>query len=262
LPWDDFATLTDRRILNFADHSAKLTNINDNISDPSEKRNQALFIFLVLAGLFVSFLVACNLIFRKFFEWQPVDGIDYAFVISVGILPYPLTFLVTDLISEIFGRRRANQVVIAGLISSVAILLFIELSKVAPAWDKSPVTDEQFTHVFGQARIAIFSSMIAYLVAQFIDIRIYHFWKNLTKGRHLWLRNNFSTISSQFIDTGTVLLLLCWGGEISWDLYGALLLNGFLFKVMIAILDTPLLYLAVWGLRKKLKLLPGEEVKL
>jgi hypothetical protein len=229
----------------------------------NDKRHKnALFAFIVLAGLFISFLVACNLIFRKFFEWQPLDAVDFTFIISVGILPYPLTFLVTDIISEIFGRKRANQVVIAGLISSFAILIFIEISKVAPAWGNSPVTDEQFTHVFGQARIAIFSSMVAYLVAQSIDIRIYHFWKKATHGKHLWLRNNFSTISSQFIDTGVVLLLLCWGGEIPWELYGALLLNGFIFKVMVALLDTPLLYLAVWGLRKKFNLLPGEEVKL
>lgn len=259
---DSFAMAQAAIMLSFALHFAKVSNLDQRLDTKQKNRQEALFVFIILAALFVSFLVACNLIFRKFFEWQPVDAIDYTFVISVGILPYPLTFLVTDLISEIYGRRRANQVVVAGLVCSVAILVFIELSKVVPAWGDSPVTDEQFTHVFGQARIAVFSSMIAYLVAQFIDIRIYHFWKNLTKGKHLWLRNNFSTISSQFVDTGTVLLLLCWGGEIPWPLYGTLLLNGFLFKVLVALLDTPILYAVVWGLRKRFGLLPGEEVKL
>jgi len=81
--------------------------------------------------------------------------------------------------------------------------------------------------------------MMAYLVAQFVDIKIYHFWKKLTKGKHLWMRNNFSTMSSQFLDTFTVLFLLCSFKVIEWDLFGKLLINGYLFKVIVALFDTP-----------------------
>ena len=102
--------------------------------------------------------------------------------------------------------------------------------------------------------------MMAYLFAQYIDIQIYHFWKKLTKGKHLWLRNNFSTFLSQFVDTFSVLFLLCTFGQIEWELFVGLLLSGFLFKVLVAICDTPLLYLGVFIMRKKFKLKKCEEL--
>jgi len=104
--------------------------------------------------------------------------------------------------------------------------------------------------------------MMAYLLAQFIDIRIYHFWKRLTKGKHLWLRNNFSTFSSQFIDTLTILFLLCSFEIIEWDKFKGLLVAGFLFKIIIAALDTPFLYLGVYLFRKRFKLEVNEEIDL
>lgn len=102
--------------------------------------------------------------------------------------------------------------------------------------------------------------MLAYLAAQFIDIRIFHFWKNLTKGKHLWLRNNFSTFLSQFIDTFTVLFLLSSFEILPWNIFGSLLISGFLFKVIIAALDTPILYIVVYWFRRKFGLKVGEEI--
>ncbi|PID69623.1 MAG: hypothetical protein CSA39_01195 [Flavobacteriales bacterium] len=215
-------------------------------------------IYLILASLFITSLVVSNLIFQKFFSWDFL-GI-YTFEISVGILPYPLTFLVTDLISEIYGKKMANQVVTAGIFASFFSLLIIYTADVVPATPWSPVSDQTFNHVFGFSIVAVFSSMIAYLLAQFIDIKLYHFWKSLTKGRHLWLRNNFSTITSQFLDTFSVLFLLCSFSVIEWHRFGELLINGFLFKVLIALLDTPLLYLAVYQLRSFFNIAPCEEV--
>jgi uncharacterized integral membrane protein (TIGR00697 family) len=104
--------------------------------------------------------------------------------------------------------------------------------------------------------------MMAYLLAQYVDIHIYHFWKRVTKGKHLWLRNNFSTFLSQFIDTASVLLLLCAFGLIEWNLFGGLLLGGFLFKILVAAFDTPFLYLGVWLFKKRFNLEEGEEIKL
>ena len=217
-------------------------------------------IYLVLATLFITSLVVSNLIFQKFFSWD-FFGI-YTFEISVGILPYPITFLVTDLISEIYGKKKANQVVTAGIFASFFSLLIIYVSDVVPATAWSPVDDPMFTKVFGFSVIAVFSSMIAYLLAQFVDIRIYHYWKRLTKGRHLWLRNNFSTVTSQFLDTFSVLFLLCSFGVIEWSLFSILLLNGFLFKVLVALLDTPILYVTVHYFRTKFNLKVGEEINL
>jgi len=215
-------------------------------------------IYLILGSLFICSLVVSNLIFQKFFSWD-FFGI-YTFEISVGILPYPITFLITDIISEIFGKRKANQIVTVGIFASFFSLLIITVSSWVPATSWSPITNEVFDTVFGATIIAVFASMIAYLFAQYIDIQIFHFWKKVTQGKHLWLRNNFSTFTSQFIDTFTVLLLLCTAGTIGWDRFGALLLSGFLFKVLVAALDTPLLYLAVYCLRLRFTLKPGEEL--
>lgn len=228
----------------------------------STKRESAFILYLILAALFIASLVTCNLIFAKFFFWQPLEDIPFIFELSVGIIPYPVTFLITDLISELFGRKRANQVVLAGLVASVFTYLIVIVANYAPATDYSPVSDEQFTDVFGRTGIAVLASMLAYLGAQFIDIRIFHFWKNLTKGKHLWLRNNFSTVFSQFVDTFIVLLLLCLGKAIPWDKFWMLLLNGFLFKVMVALLDTPIFYFTSWWARKHFRLKMGEEIDL
>ncbi len=220
-------------------------------------------IYLILAALFIASLVTSNLIFQKFFYWYPFDIEIFdikLFEVSVGLLPYPLTFLITDVLSEIYGQKKANEVVIAGIFASFFSLLIIFVSKNAPATPWSPVNDSLFTKVFGAAPLAVLASMLAYLFAQFIDIRIYHFWKKLTKGKHLWLRNNFSTFSSQFIDTLTVLLLLCSFGIIEWKNFLGLLVSGVIFKVMIAALDTPLLYIIVYAFRKRFHLAIDKEL--
>lgn len=223
-------------------------------------------IYLYLGALFITSLVVSNLIFQKFFFWKPFGDVQIfgaqLFEISVGILPYPVTFLITDLISEIFGKKKANHIVIAGIFASFFSLLIVYTANAVPATNWSPVKDQLFTSVFGNTIIAVFASMMAYLLAQFVDIQIYHFWKNLTKGKYLWVRNNFSTFSSQFIDTFTVVLLLCSFGEIPWERFTGLVISGFIFKIIIALLDTPFLYLFVYILRKRFKLGLNEEINL
>lgn len=224
-----------------------------------EKQKEADFLYLVLAGIFIASLVSCNLIFQKFFTWSPF-GL-YTFEVSVGILPYPITFLVTDIISEIYGLKKANRVVMAGLAASVFTLGVVTVADLAPATDWSPVTNEQFSNVFGLTSVSVGASMAAYLAAQFIDIRIFHFWKRLTNGKHLWIRNNFSTMTSQFVDTMVVVGLLCTVGAIDWARFGDLVFAGWLFKAIIAALDTPVLYLSTWALRKHLGLQGFDEVE-
>ena len=221
-------------------------------------REFALRGYLMLAGMFVASLVTCNLIFRKFFQWE-ILGLD--FQQSVGLLPYPITFLVTDLISEIYGKKRANHVVLAGLLASVFVLLIITVAGLAEGASWSPVSNEQFDHVFGQTALAVGASMAAYLLAQSLDVQVFHFWKGLTQGKHLWLRNNLSTIPSQIIDTATVLGLLCAVGEIPWEQFGLLFMNGVGFKAIMALIDTPLVYLGVGFMRRRLGLGVGQEVE-
>lgn len=216
-------------------------------------------LYLILAGVFIASLVACNLIFQKFFTWSPF-GL-YTFEISVGILPYPITFLVTDIISEIYGRKKADAVVYAGLFTSLFVLVVVYLADVAEATAWSPVSNSMFSKVFGLTGVAVGASMAAYLVAQFIDIRVFHFWKRLTKGKHLWLRNNASTITSQLVDTLTILVLLCVSGVIEWNKFWFLFANGFLFKTLVALIDTPFFYIITAALRRKFNLKIGEELE-
>ena len=230
-----------------------------------EKRKLAAKIYLYLAALFITSLVVSNLIFQKFFYWYPFDGKIFGsrlFELSVGILPYPITFLITDLISEIYGKIAANRVVTAGIFASFFSMGILLIADYVPAMESSPVDNATFTQVFSLSPLAVLASMIAYLLAQFIDIRIYHFWKKLTDGKMLWLRNNFSTFASQFLDTFSVVCLLSVFGVLPWDLFFGLVLSGFIFKVIVALLDTPLLYLLVWMFKKKFDLKWGEEIKL
>ncbi len=220
-------------------------------------------LYFFLSSIFITALVVSNLIFQKFFSWYPfnfeVFGIKL-FELSVGVLPYPITFLITDIISEIFGKRKANQVVIMGIVASIFSIGLLLLGDVLPANSTSPIDDETFNLVFSASPLAVFASMTAYLIAQFLDIRIYHFWKQLTKGKYLWLRNNFSTFSSQIIDSTTVIALLCFFDILTWDLFLGLVLSSIIFKIIVAIIDTPLLYLLVGLIRKKFDLGINDEI--
>ena len=222
--------------------------------------------YLYMGAIFITSLVVSNLIFQKFFYWEPFGKISVfgtsLFELSVGILPYPVTFLITDLISEIYGRKRANQVVTAGIFASVFSMGIIYVSNQVPAIVNSPVDDPTFASVFALSPIAVPASMMAYLFAQYIDIAIYHFWKNLTAGKHLWLRNNFSTFFSQTVDTLTVVTLLCVFGVLPWDKFYGLVVSGVIFKIFMALLDTPLMYFGVYLFRRRFGLKQGEEIAL
>lgn len=222
-------------------------------------------IYLLLASLFITSLVVSNLIFQKFFYWYPLDlkiFDNHLFELSVGILPYPLTFLITDLISEIYGKKKANQVVITGIFASFFSMAILLIANRVPAIENSPIDDLTFNKVFALSPIAVLASMIAYLLAQFVDIRIYHFWKKLTRGKMLWLRNNFSTFSSQLIDTILVVGLLSFFDVLEWSLFWGLVISGFLFKVLVAAIDTPILYFFVFILRKTFDLKPEDELEI
>lgn len=222
-------------------------------------------LYLYLGALFITSLVVSNLIFQKFFYWHPFDWELFGmplFELSVGILPYPITFLITDIISEIFGKKSANQVVVAGIFASFFSIGILLLAGAVPAIESSPIDNATFQKVFALSPLAVLASMIAYLSAQFVDIRIYHFWKNLTQGKHLWLRNNFSTFASQIIDSTTVILLLCSFQVLPWELFWGLVISSIIFKILVAAIDTPFLYLFVWVIRRRFNLAVGEEIHL
>ena len=206
--------------------------------------------YIFLSAIFIASLVTCNLIANKFVT---VDLGFKVFIVSAGILPYPLTFLVTDLISELYGQKKANLVVFSGFVASMFVLLFLWLGGQFNAIPSSIVNDDIYNSVFQNAWRIIAASMIAYLFAQFIDVRIFHFWKRLTNGKHLWLRNNGSTIASQLVDTTLVIMILFVGVWESDQIISAII-DGWLFKMLMAAIDTPIIYGVIHLLKGKIEI--------
>ena len=207
-------------------------------------------LYIFLCAIFISSLVTCNLIANKFVT---VDLGFKVFIVSAGILPYPLTFLVTDLISELYGQKKANVVVFSGFVASMFVLLFLWLGGQFNAIPDSIVNDGTYNKVFQNAWRIIAASMIAYLFAQFIDVRIFHFWKRLTNGKHLWLRNNGSTIASQLVDTTLVVMILFVGVWEPRNIISAII-DGWLFKMLMAAIDTPIIYGIIHLLKGKVEI--------
>lgn len=235
-----------------------MTSSSSSDLDPLSRDERAKWLFLILSALFITALVVTNLIANKFVA---VDLGFYEFVISAGVLPYPVTFLITDILSEIYGRRRTFQVVVAGFAASLFVLFILWLGSRFPAIEDSPVQNDVYNQVFQNSWRIIGASMLAYLSAQLVDVRLFHFWKNLTGGRHLWLRNNFSTILSQLVDT-TLVIFVVFVGIAPAGQIGSMILDGWMFKALVAVADTALIYLAVWGIRSYLQLRLGEEVQI
>jgi len=211
---------------------------------PLEGRAEVLY--LTLSGLFLGALVVTNLIANKFLT---LDSGFKVFILSAGALPYPITFLATDLLSEIYGHRRANRVVWVGFLVSMFVLFALWLGSLFPAIAESPVSDEVYLKAFKNAWRVIAASMTAYLIAQLIDVKVFHFWKRFTKGKHLWLRNNGSTVVSQLVDSVLVVLVL-FAGVQSGEWMLATILDLWLFKAIVALCDTPLFYAGTWAARR------------
>ncbi len=219
-------------------------------------------VFLLLAGLFLGTLSMLNILgllrFIHIGEMQTTSFGTLTFAVAVGVLPYPLTFLCTDLICEIYGRARANAVVWTGVVLNIWVVFILWLGGVLPGFEtidpanSLPVLDDAgrlpvFFEVRRFACGAVVASMIAYLTAQFTDVYMFHFWKKLTKGKHLWLRNNGSTMVSQLVDSTAVILITWWIGGLDAMLteeaplavqLGALIFTGYMFKFSFALLDT------------------------
>ncbi|MDX1485906.1 MAG: queuosine precursor transporter [Alphaproteobacteria bacterium] len=221
--------------------------------------------FAVMMAAFVVVLVLTNIIGVKLFlafpESLPRGLFGEAITLTTGLITYPITFLLTDIVCEVFGRRRANLMVATGFVMSLLTLVLIQISLAlpgSPAWpsgspDYATVAEMQraFESVFTLPGILIFGSMTAYLVAQLMDVRLFHFWKQVTRGRHLWLRNNASTMTSQLVDTVIVnSIFLGFGLGLDWLLVAKIIVASYLFKLLIAALDTPFIYLGAWWVRR------------
>lgn len=237
----------------------------------SRKNKRSEWTFMILSGIFLGSLTMLNILgITKFISLDfELFGTQIPFPIAIGVLAYPITFLCTDLISELFGKKRANMVVWIGLILNMWVLFIIWLGGILPP---GPETDAMgnvvpgsngwvFYEIRTATFAATFASMIAYISAQFIDVHIFHFLKKKTGGKHLWLRNNGSTLASQLVDSCAVILIThYYANALPKDASGELIqpliyfiLAGYTFKLATALLDTIPFYIAVKYLTKYLQ---------
>ena len=218
------------------------------------KIEKAYSLFMVI---FITMIVLTNIIGVKLFEINSVT-------LTTGIITYPLTFLITDIVCEVFGKKRASLMVVLGFFASILSLVFINLAVMLPGsevWINNSlgynsIKDMQnaYESVFTLPGFLISASMLAYLVAQLIDVRIFHYLKKVTNEKKLWLRNNLSTMFSQLIDTIIVnSIFLYFGLNLDWDIIIKIIIASYLFKIIIALLDTPLVYIGVHYTRKYIK---------
>ena len=245
----------------------------------SERRER---VFIILAGIFLCSMTLLNVIgITRFIQLGPL-------ALAVGVLPYPLTFLCTDIICELYGKSRANFLVSVGLGLNFFILTVLYIGNTVPSvpaesmppWQvlqlAAPVALPNgeivsgnigfYQLIYATTSGAVFASMLAYITAQYCDVQLFHFWKRITRGKHLWIRNNFSTLLSQMVDSIMVVTVTFGAAflrdEITFHAIAILVISNYLFKASIALLDTAPLYLAIHYLKNYLKLDPSEDLSI
>jgi len=236
-------------------------------------------VFIILSGVFLGTLAVLNILglSRQIDLSFYIGEVKIPFVVFVGVLPYPITFLCTDFISELYGRRRANTVVWVGLILNIWVLFILWLGGILPPRpelgpDNLPALtngDYSFYYIRKLTGMATAASMIAYLTAQFVDVQVFHALKRLTKGKALWLRNNGSTLTSQMVDSIAVIVITYYfstaiqihPGETALHTVLILIFSNYMFKMVSALLDTIPFYIGVRLLSKYLQIDPVEEFR-
>ena len=198
----------------------------------------------LLEVIFIASLIAANVVAVKLL-------LIGKFIQSAGIICYPITFLVTDILSDVFGKERAKRLVWFGFIAQLWFLLMVTIGRYLPYpqfWDGQ----ESYVRIIGFIPRLVLGSLVAYLLSQLHDVWAFHFWKGKTKGEHLWIRNNASTIVSQLIDS-VVFVTIAFIGVVPGSVLLMMIIVQYVCKVIIAIVDTPFIYLGVWWLKEKKK---------
>lgn len=198
-----------------------------------------------LFALFVASMVMVNTLGTKIIS---ILGIR----VSVGIFFVPVLFLVTDIIGEVFGRAEASRFVNMATIMLVVLFVMMGVCIAIPP-NESWGMQEQYAMVFGSSLRMTIASLVSFVVSQQLDVLMFSFWGKVTKGKHLWIRNNLSTIVSQLIDTTIFEFIAFWhlNDKFTTSYIISLIIPYWLFKVVFALLDTPFCYLGVRWLRGK-----------
>lgn len=207
-------------------------------------------LYLALCVLFSSFLMLGNITYQKFVTLN-IPSI-HQFELSVGALIYPITFLLTDLVAEFFGRERATWCIRLALFNNVLMALVIAFMDILPATNWSKLSNQEFHAVFGYYSISLSGSLVACYIAQQLDIGIYLWIKKITRDRFLWVRNNFSTGISLFVDTCIAIGFLTYFKVLQVEHTLTLILNSYAWKLFFTVMATPVFYLLVRMMRSRI----------
>lgn len=199
----------------------------------------------LLSALFIGSLVLANTLGGKI---TTLAGVR----VSVGIFFVPVLFLVTDVLGEVHGRKKArNLVIISAILNLFTMVMIYACIKVPPnpTWGNQ----EAFATIFSSSLRMTFASLLAFVISQLHDVWSFDFWKKKTGGKHLWLRNNLSTMTSQLIDSSIFMFAAFYGisDKFSVPFIISLIIPYWLFKITFALIDTPFCYLLVRWMREE-----------
>ncbi|MDH3252921.1 MAG: queuosine precursor transporter, partial [Ignavibacteria bacterium] len=196
-------------------------------------------LYTLLSGIFLSALLLAEITGGKLIQ-MPFAG-SLTFTVTMGVLPFPLTFVITDIINEFYGRSGIRFITFVGMGMVLLVMLLLQVEMMIPAAVSSPIDDLSFNRVFGVSVRIIIGSLTAYIVSQLVDISVFHLLRSRTGARMLWLRATGSTLVSQLLDSFLV-LYIAFAGTLPVDVITGIGAANYLFKALIAILVTPLLY--------------------
>ena len=214
-------------------------------------------IFIGLTSFFIALLVLTNVIAGKYITFL-------GFPISCSILVYPFTFVIADIVSEVYGMQRAKMLVITGFIVSFVVAILVWIANILPIAPTSPIDHLSFSQIFGMLPGIVVGSMVGYLVSQFLNVRLFDYLRILTKNRYLVIRNIICMLISQFLDT-IIVITISWviwpmldknstSHPVRLEVWIQMLIGQYIFKGLMAFLDTPLMYVSTYFIKKHIAL--------
>jgi uncharacterized integral membrane protein (TIGR00697 family) len=207
---------------------------------PDRKLGTAHKLYVCLGAVFVSSLLLGDVIGGKTLA-TPLGPI------SVGIIPFPVTFLLTDVVNDFYGHKGARFLTWVGAAMAVFAYVVLQISTLLPVDESTYFTQTEFQKIFGGSAQLFVASIVAYIIGQLLDIQVFQFWKALTQSKHLWLRATGSTLLSQIVDTVTINAIFWrWTASRDWGWIFAKVGREYVIKFLVAVALTPLVY-AVHG---------------